>query len=89
MARKWMRLVNKVDMHADRPFGIRRALGRSRNNEERRTEYHELYQRFEDYVPHDASEPCNAFPGSIERIVTYQKRIDRGECLWHPEDKRG
>jgi len=73
--------------HADRPGGIRAVLGLPRKHQGK-TAYHKMYERYEDYIPHMASEPCDAWPGSIERILTYQKRIANGECLWHPQDRK-
>jgi hypothetical protein len=33
-----------------------------------------------------AAVPCRARPGSKERMLTYQRRLEAGEHLWHPDD---
>lgn len=32
--------------------------------------------------------PTEAFPGTPEKIAILRQRLERGESLWHPEDRR-
>jgi hypothetical protein len=41
------------------------------------------------FTPRPASEPCEALPGSIERVEAYAARVERGEEIWCERDRRG
>ena len=41
------------------------------------------------FKPKPASEPCDARPGSIERVEAYVRRVERGEEIWCERDRRG
>lgn len=36
-----------------------------------------------------ASEPCGARPGSEPKVAAMERRLARGENLWHPGDGEG
>ena len=40
------------------------------------------------FTPRPASEPCEALPGSIERVEAYAARVERGEEIWCERDRR-
>jgi hypothetical protein len=40
------------------------------------------------FRPRPASEPCEALPGSLERIEAYARRVERGEEIWCERDRR-
>ena len=40
------------------------------------------------FRPRPASEPCEALPGSIERVEAYAARVERGEEIWCERDRR-
>lgn len=40
------------------------------------------------FKPRPASEPCEALPGSIERVEAYAARVERGEEIWCERDRR-
>lgn len=40
------------------------------------------------FKPRPASEPCEALPGSIERVEAYAARVERGEEIWCEMDRR-
>lgn len=41
------------------------------------------------FRPRPASEPCEALPGSLERVEAYAARVERGEEIWCEGDRRG
>ncbi len=40
------------------------------------------------FTPKPASEPCEALPGSLERVEAYAARVERGEEIWCERDRR-
>lgn len=40
------------------------------------------------FRPRPASEPCEALPGSLERVEAYAKRVEAGEEIWCEEDRK-
>jgi hypothetical protein len=40
------------------------------------------------FRPRPASEPCEALPGSLERVEAYAARVERGEEIWCERDRR-
>jgi hypothetical protein len=40
------------------------------------------------FTPRPASEPCEALPGSLERVEAYAARVERGEEIWCERDRR-
>lgn len=40
------------------------------------------------FTPRSASEPCEALPGSLERVEAYAARVERGEEIWCERDRR-
>ena len=40
------------------------------------------------FLPRPASEPCEALPGSMERVEAYAARVERGEEIWCEMDRR-
>jgi len=40
------------------------------------------------FKPRPASEPCDALPGSLERVEAYAARVERGEEIWCEGDRR-
>ena len=40
------------------------------------------------FRPRPASEPCEALPGSLERIEAYARRVEAGEEVWCERDRR-
>jgi hypothetical protein len=40
------------------------------------------------FRPRPTSEPCEALPGSLERIEAYARRVERGEEIWCERDRR-
>jgi len=40
------------------------------------------------FKPRPATEPCEALPGSIERVEAYAARVERGEEIWCERDRR-
>ena len=39
------------------------------------------------FKPRPASEPCEALPGSLERVEAYAARVERGEEIWCERDR--
>ena len=39
------------------------------------------------FTPRPASEPCEALPGSLERVEAYAARVERGEEIWCEGDR--
>jgi hypothetical protein len=40
------------------------------------------------FTPRPASEPCEALPGSLERVEAYARRVEMGEEIWCEGDRR-
>jgi len=40
------------------------------------------------FRPRPASEPCEALPGSLERVEAYAARVERGEEIWCEGDRK-
>ena len=40
------------------------------------------------FKPRPASEPCEALPGSLERVEAYAAMVERGEEIWCERDRR-
>ena len=40
------------------------------------------------FTPRPASEPCEALPGSLERVEAYVRRVEAGEEIWCEGDRK-
>lgn len=40
------------------------------------------------FRPRPASEPCEALPGSLERVEAYARRVEAGEEIWCERDRK-
>lgn len=49
--------------------------------------YHPSSAAFASYEPIPPAIPTDAFPGSEEKVDILAARVDRGEDLWHPDDR--
>ena len=41
-----------------------------------------------DFIPKCMPEPTDAIPGSAEKIAILEQRVQRGEVLHHPKDRK-
>lgn len=48
----------------------------------------EFYGHDIDFEPHELPEPTETAPGSEERVELYRKRLELGQELEHPDDRR-
>ena len=46
------------------------------------------YGNDEDFVPAPAKEPTDHAAGTFARIEVLRKRLEAGEHIWHPDDRR-
>ena len=45
------------------------------------------YGDAESFEPQELPEPTDALPGDAGKIATLAERVERGEKLWHPDDR--
>lgn len=67
---------------------LRKTMGMPSSKRVKLQQAHYDMRIVQDFQPKPCSVPCPHEPGSPERIATLSRRIDAGESLWHPADKK-